>query len=244
MNMRRYVGRFLLASLCLFLISTKFVDITVGAGFGRHPLEMAWTATGLAAMNFSLDYWAAAPALPAGSDPAALLTKMAARLGARDSRVFSGRAEGIRFANLQANMPGRGELVLMVQAEGTVTHVGIAYCAPSLPPDLRALERKVRLAVAGCAPRGRFYWTICGRYGNRAPGSAAWRAMWARVASAVGGIRRDDGLGENVVEIYTPLLPEAEGGRDGANLVLARRQERGSRAGLIVLASPSLGEAL
>ncbi len=233
-----------LALVLLFLVSTKFVDITIGAGFGCHPAETAWAATGLVADHFSLDYWVTAPNRSVEENLEAVARRIGARLGVAKPAVFVGQADGIRYANLDGDLPHEGELVLTIQAERAVLNIGVSCCYARLPPDLLALERRVRLSLAGIGSRGTFYWTIRAQQAGHVR-DEVWRAMWVRVLASVNAIRRGHQPGENVIEAYTPFLPSSQPGQsDGVNLVLVSQYDQARRVSLIALASPSLGEEI
>lgn len=238
--MRRYLGRLAFALAILFAISTKFVDITVGAGFGRHPLETAWSASGLRADRFSLDYWVAGPERAGQEDLGALAKRLGARLRASKVSLFKGETAGIRFANLDGRLAGHGELVLTIQAQPARMYLGISCYFDRLPDDLRGLERRIRLATAGLAPRGEFSWMVRGRQPGRLQGDA-WRAMWVRVLGAVNADRRGDEPGDELIEAFSPLLPPAPAGSGAAaiNLTLSRRYDRAHQATEVTLASPN-----
>lgn len=241
--MRHLLGRFGFALLVLFLISTKFVDVTIGAGFGSHPAATAWAATGLTAERFALDYWSSTPPPSAVQDPRQLAGKIASRLGVRKPSIYAGETGGIRFANLDGALPGEGEIVLTIQVERRETNIGISCCYGGLPDDLLGLERRIRLAVAGLGAQGAFYWTIRGRLPGRLR-EETWRAMWTRVLASINAERRGNRPDDDLIEAYTPLLPTAPAsGVDGeVNLVLAAQYDPSRRASLIVLASPHIGE--
>ncbi|MGE5598111.1 MAG: hypothetical protein ACM3XS_01870 [Bacteroidota bacterium] len=238
--MRRFALRMALALLFLFALSTKFVDINICAGFGRHPAEIAWAATGLDAERFTLDYWAAVQAGTARVDPREMVRKAASRLGIREPAVFAGQTGGIRFANLDGVAVEGGEAVLTLQAGERETALGISLVFDRLPPDILRLERRIRLAVSGIAPRGGICWAIRGRRPGRLR-DESWRAMWARVLGALEGARRGETRGDDLIEAYSPLLRGT--GENGINLVLLRRYEPDRRTTLVVVASPNLAEA-
>jgi hypothetical protein len=238
--MRRYLGRFILALLALFLLSAKFVDVTVGANFGNHPAETAWMATGLLADRFTMDYWVKAPAGTGRQDARALAEHIGARLGVGKRTIFAGEAQGIRYANLDGSLGAEGEMILTIQAEKTVTHIGVSYNYPNLPKSLSAIERRVRSSLAGYGPRGEIYWTVRGRQRGRLRDDA-WRTMWARVLTSVAAVRRGDKPGDAVIEAYSPLIP-ANG--DNINLVMASDYDPASGMTTVYLASPTLGEEI
>ena len=151
--MRRYLGRLAFALAILFAVSTKFVDVTVGAGFGRHPLETAWSATGVPADRFALDYWAVGTERAGQEDPGRLAKRLGSRLGVRQASIFMGEAAGIRFANLDGKLPGGGELVLTIQAQPARTYLGISCYYRRLPADLLGLERRIRLEIGRASCR-------------------------------------------------------------------------------------------
>ena len=243
--MRHYLSRFGLALLVLFIVSTKFVDITIGAGFGCHPAETAWAATGLVADHFSMDYWVAAPTPFLEGSLEEFARKIGGRLGVEKPNVFAGKNDGVRFANLDGRIGRDGELVLTVQSDKTGTNLGISCSYGTLPPDLLGLERRIRTASAGTGPRGTFYWTIRAQH----PGhlrEEAWRAMWVRVLASINAVRRGQEPGEYVIEAYTPLLPAAHAGAGSGetNLVLVAQYDQARRVSMVALASPCLGEEI
>lgn len=240
---RRCLYRTGFALLVLFLASTKFVDITVGAGFGLHPAEMAWSATGLKATGFSLDYWAATRDGDIPGDLEQWARRIGSRLGARDTRIFTGRASGVRFANLDGRLAADGELILTIQVENTRAHIGISCSYGGIPPRLADLERRIRFACLGLAPRGRFYWTAVGRSSVRLS-AEAWRAMWVRVLRAVNAVRRDGetGSAEGTILAYSPLLPlPAEAAPQNANLAISCAYDRVRRLTTVTISSPGRG---
>ncbi len=243
--MRRLCIRLALALASLLLISIKFVDVTIGAGFGRHPAEAAWTAIGIAAESFSLDYWLTVPPLAAGKDLKTWAQKLGARLGASQDAVCAGRIDRIAYANLSGLLDRDADLVLTIQSEPETAHIGVSCHYSGMPSDLIGLERRIRLGLAEAGRSGEFSWTIRGRVKGRL-GDEDWRAMWSRVLAAVKGTRRDPQAGGGFISAYTPLLPPGQGavaGR-GANLVMAREYDSADRTTLIMMASPDLaGEA-
>jgi len=236
--MRRYLGRLSFALSVLFLISTKFVDITVGAGFGRHPAETAWSATGLMARQFSLDYWVSAPAGAVPTDLRRMAQRLGTRIGAERTNVFAGEVSGIRFANLDGKLGNGGELVLTIQVDRAQTQIGISCYYDRMPPDLLGLERRIRLSLAGSAARGKFSWEILGQQPDRLRGES-WRAMWVRVLASIDAVRRGVEPGDDLIEAYSPLLPaNRRGAGTDANLALAVQYDGERRVSLVTLASP------
>ncbi|NLG85312.1 MAG: hypothetical protein GX493_12070, partial [Firmicutes bacterium] len=96
--MSRFFLRYFLAIAFLFVLSTRFIDVTVGSGLGSHPAEIAWGATGLGAERFVLDYWVE------GREDGEDLRRLAARVGkdlrVKEAAVFAGRTRDVRFVNL------------------------------------------------------------------------------------------------------------------------------------------------
>ena len=241
--MRRYLGRLAFALAILFTVSTKFVDVTVGAGFGRHPLETAWSATGLQVDRFALDYWATGMDRAGHEDPGRLAKRLGGRLGVRQASIFQGEAAGIRFANLDGQLPGGGELVLTIQGQPARIYLGISCYYDHLPADLLGLERRIRLTMLGLTARGEFAWTLCGRQPGHLQ-DEAWRAMWVRVLNSINASRRGDEPGDELIEAFSPLLPLAptEAGRTEFNLTLTRRYDCGDQTTEVTLASPTPAE--
>lgn len=231
--MRRFFIRHSLAFAVLFLLSTRFVDVTVGSGFGRHPAEIAWEATGLPAERFVLDHWL--EGREGGGDLRRAAREIAARLRVREAALFGGEAGGVRFANLDGRLPDGGELVLTIQSAGKRWRVGLSCSYDRLPPDLRGLERKVLASLARFGPPGEWSWTIRGRRAGRVD-PRIWRTIWARVLAAVGAVRRDEGRDEWSVAAYTPLLPAPPG--TATNLALVLRYDEAARSSVLIMASP------
>lgn len=240
--MRRYLQRMLFSLIVLLLLTTKFVDLTVGGGFGRHPIEVAWSASGLAAGRFTLDYWAICHNEEPRTDPGRIARRIGARLGVIKPRVFTGRAAGVAFANLDGTLAEEGDLFLTVQSDASTTNIGLSCYYTRLPKDLQGLIGRIRRSTPDPAAQGSFYWTIEGCKEGRLD-AAAWRGMWVRVLNSVSAARRGDRPGDNVIEAYTPLLPTLSGDASGRiNLVLTL-QHRGEIS-LVRLSSPELNQEI
>ncbi|MGQ9779280.1 MAG: hypothetical protein ACUVRM_05300 [Bacillota bacterium] len=214
--MKRFLLRYTLALGVLFLFSTRFVDVTVGSGCGRHPAEIAWGATGLAAERFVLDYWVEAK--EDGGDLRRLAEQVGKDLRLKETAVFAGQAQDVRFANLDGRLPDGGELVFTVQSADGRRRMGLSCAYNRFPADLLLLVRKIRAALARFGPVGEWAWTVRG-HGRGRMEEGAWRIMWNRVLAAMAAVRRDTGEDGRLITAYSPLLPLPAGAT--GNLVLS-----------------------
>lgn len=234
-KMRRYLLRSGLALAVLFLLSAKFVDLTIGAGFGHHPIETAWAATGLTADLFALDYWVT---MPAQGEDKEILKELAAglgrRLGAGNAAVSTGQTNRINYANLDSKMGDGGELILTIQNNSQDMQIGISYYYHGLPASVLSLERRIRASLRDLDRRGDFFWKVRGRQPGRLSASE-YRTLSARVLSAVNAVRSDTDDEDNLVEAISPLLPAAVSG--AANLAISSSYDRRLRCTMVTLSS-------
>jgi hypothetical protein len=243
-RMRGFLIRCGLALLVLFGLSTKFVDLTIGAGFGSHPSTAAWAATGVPAEGASFEFWLAAPAMAAGQDLREVLKKLGGGLEIRHGNLFAGETSGVRFANLDGEIALNGEAVLTIQAGKDRTNLGISLTYATLPPDVYALERRIRAAAGGFKGKGQLSWQVHGRQLGRLDGEV-WRQIWARAFSAVEATRCGADQEETTILAHTDLLPGPPGAKNETspgNLAITRRYDAQAGVTMIILSSPAAVE--
>lgn len=248
--MKKLITKLALTALIMFVLATKFVDISLGHSLEPDALLRAWEATAVLAEEFVIDGWAEIGEKYVDlSEVEGIGRNLAQNMGVRAlTRPTVSEEDDLSYYTVEGSLSGGIKAIITVQssnrAHSGTTHAGILLVGENVTSELAILRRKVLNLLTEGGKNGEVSIGISGSVPGRMTEDTV-RALLNRTVAAVGGqivSFQSDSFG-TVAGVNCPALGKTmDFGGVQLNLQISARYSQYSGNTVVTMASPFLTE--
>lgn len=248
--MKKLFVKLALSALIIFVLATKFVDISLGQSLAPDSLLKAWEAAAVPADEFIIDGWAEiGNQFVSLSEVEGIGRKLAQNMGVKAlTRPTVSEEDGLCYYTVEGSLTGGIRAIITVQSSnqtmGGSTHAGILLVGEGVTSEMSILRRKVLNMLTEGGKTGEVSIGISGSVPGRMTADTV-RALCNRTVASVGGrivSYQSDSFGTVAGANCAALGKTMDFGGVQLNLQIAARYNQHSGNTVVTLASPFLTE--